>query len=863
MLRTFFFILLFSHLFAGSVFADPVIQKLFEMSFETDAHGWRAEQSCRAALKNNVLFVEATGETPSISKFVDQIGGKFYLTAKIRTRTNSRVSLYWTTKGSPRRDEVKKVTIELQEDAQWHDYQFEFSVQDFLTGLVFRFSTTDGSWDIQSITLVRESPPPLSVRKVEPIQYKTKAGAEQNRLRFTVSNDVTIPMKFHIGSEPEELTLQPHETVDLAVLIEPEGNLAAVNLILHPNEFPDIIYPVFLYYPDVKTDWIKKPISEGRTLEIAPDARLARIKQGEDVFAIIAPLVHHNGIIPKLTLSPKSTETQLQFEGDDLDLKIEIDGSENQLHFVIDGKAKQTLWEGPAVRLFGTLQNGLLPGVEFLGVGDSSSSIIDLESPFHDRSRPARHWITMPLALLETEKGGIVLHWDDMMLQPTFSAPNQFDHTDDHRVSLIGSKIDATLELLLPTQKDDESATFRVLRAYIAKQGFPEPPAAPRTTEEQRELSMRAMSGSLQSETGGEWGYALETDWKRKPFADMFSTMIRLAESGQGRQFPNPVTLEPGGADITNDAVYFVTGRVEEWKAGRESAMQSFRAMRNPDGSFLYRTRFPEVETAVSSFGYTALKTLEMMEYVRLTGDEELFVSVEKSLEYLRQCDIPRGGFFRDSPFHTPDLQTAATMIWLYVWAYEYSGNTKYLDRAKHFAFSGLPFVYRWTDRDKMLYLTVPKFGGTNRRPPLDFGVSRPRVGIQYAYALLLLTKYDQEADWKKLANGILHAVEKIQYTDDTEAGCIPALFEIETQERKLWKVNPCALVSLRLLAEGKLDSLFVLTDGAERYVSPYPIKKTPRGIEALNVPIGRKFQVLHNGSRINYAEGAGLIPAD
>jgi hypothetical protein len=863
MQRTFFFILLFFSFFAGSVFADSVMQKLYEVSFETDAHGWRAEQSCRMALRNKVLFIEAVDGSPSVSKFVDQIGGKFYLTVKIRTRTNSQVSLYWTTKGSPRRDDVKKITVGLQEDAQWHDYQFEFSVQDFLTGLAFRFSAADGSWDIQSMTLVRESPPPLSIEKVEPFIYKTKTGAEQNRLRFTVSNDVAIPMKFHFGDESEKLTLQPHETVDLAVLIEPIGNLAAVNLILHPDEFPDIVYPVFLYHPEGTTDWIKKPISEGRTLEVDPDARLARIKRGEDVFAIIAPLVHHNGTIPKLALSADSTETQLQFEGDDLNLKIKIDNSENQLHFVIDGKTEEALWEGPVIRLFGTLQGGLLPGVEFFGAGDSSSSIIDLEEPFQDRSRPAQHWLTMPLAVLETEKAGIVLHWNDLKLQPTFSAPNRFDQTDDHRISLIGSKIDATLELLLPTQKNDESAAFRVLRAYIAKQGFPDPSPAPRTTEEQRQLSMRALSGSLQSEAGGEWGYALEADWKRQPFADMFSTMMRLAEAGHGGRFPNPVTLVPGGADISNDAVYFLTGRVEEWKSGRDSAMQSFNAMKNPDGSFLYRTRFPEIETATSSYGYTALKTLEMMEYVRLTGNEELFMLVEKSLEYLEQCDIPCGGFFRDSPFHTPDLQAASTLIWLYVWAYEYSSNSKYLDRARHFAFSGLPFVYQWSDRDNMLYLTVPKFGGTNRRPPLDFGVSRPRVGIQYAYSLALLSKHDKEMDWLKPARGILHAVEKIQYTDGEEAGCIPALFEIETQQGKSWKVNPCALVSLRFLVEGKLDSLFVLSIGTERYVSPYPIIMTPRGIEALNVPIGRTFQVLHNGSRINSAEGSGLIPTN
>jgi len=361
---------------------------------------------------------------------------------------------------------------------------------------------------------------------------------------------------------------------------------------------------------------------------------------------------------------------------------------------------------------------------------------------------------------------------------------------------------------------------------------------------------------------GGQWGYAFEPQWQRKPFADMISTLSRLSEATGGR-LKNPSALVPGGADITNDAIFFLTGRIQEWQRNRETAIQQIKSAMLPDGSFLFRTRFPELETAASSYGYTALQALPIMEYVRATGNDELFAVIEKALDYLEQCDIPSGGFYLNTPFHTPDLQAAAALVWLYVWAYEYSNNNVYLERAKHFAFAGLPFVYQTAQKEHMLYGTVGKFGGTRRRLPLHFGLWDTRIGIQYAYALILLSKHDEETNWKTVAQGILHATENLQYVEGLESGCIPELFDVVLQERRGWKVNPCALVSLRWAVEGKVDSLFVLVDGTDRYTAPYPLRKTPSGIEAYAVPSGQKFHILRNANRFGTGEGNGLILVD
>ena len=897
-----------------------IVQTLFEVTFDENAvrHDWPAERNCRVIVRGNALRVEALQGMPQIARQVNFNGGDFRLTMEIRTRTESSVALFWTSRGSFRRDDANSVSVTLNEDGDWHSYQFDFTVPDILESLMFRFSAPDGSWEILSMSLTRRSRPPLSLQHAEPIIHDG-----QELLRFTVANNLLIPLRYRIGNRQTlEEPLLRGGIVNIGVPIRPEGNLAAVALTLHPEGFPSIVFPIFLYRPEGQTDWLQRSLGNDKMVEIAPDGRMARLWRGDELFGIIAPLVHRDGVIPDFVLADDSDERELRFESDEVSLRISIvspflnfeitdkhpaftppvsdsdgetaggalaggeadeelaDGGilpaypfgpdtgvvvagRNPHHIPASGEHGWTPLEGPVVRLFGELQSGLLPGVEFLRPGGTSSSEIDVLRPFNDRSRPNPLWITMPLAVQETEKGGVAMYWEYARLQPTFSTPNRFDHTDDHRFSLMGSPTNSSwnvsLELLLP---DNEPASFRGIKSHVTRKGFPALPTLLRTEEEQLQLYTRALSGSLQSEMGGQWGRALEPDWQRKPFADMLSTSARLTEAAGGR-VRNPVAVIPGGADISNDAIFFLFGRIVEWQQHRENAIRQILATANPDGSFLFRTRFPNLETAASSFGYTAMQALEVMEYARITGNDELFAVVVHALAFLERCDVPRGGYYMDTPFHTPDLQAAASLVWLYTWAYEYSGDAHYLERAAHFAYAGLPFIYQVSQREHMLYGAVGKFGGTHRRLPLHFGVLSTRVAIQYAYALNLLSQHDHRADWKMVAMGILHAMENLQYTEGVAAGCLPEFFDVIVQEPSGWTLNPCALVSLRWAVENRVDSLFVLMEGRDRYTAPYPLRSTSAGVEAYNVPLGQRFHILHNANRYGIGEGNGLIHVD
>jgi hypothetical protein len=927
------------------VFAAGNDNLLLKETFEKDVQDWHSERSARIFASDNVLRINTikdnlTEGEPVISKGYNLVGNQLRLTIEIRTLTASDIVINWTTKEAPTRDDNKKIVQKLNPDGEWHKIGFFLPVSDMLETVSIKFTSTSGMWEIRSIDFYGQRINPISLQKVSRFRQKNPDGTERDMLRYSIRNNAPFTVNFYIaqpdGVDDLPVKLSRNQTIDFGVPIKNTDNLTAVKLALRSDDpavfewFPQTVFPVFLYDPEPATNWITAKLGQ-YTFELSPDAKIARIRQDNEIVAIIAPIVHHNGIIPEfkqkkepeiinatntiysscfeileaehasvasrsgcsgakptahtgfainvtnnhriannpaknIITAAATTPNQIQFNFISNIADLDISIINNAIKFSIKNKQNtnknttdEILLEGPVVRLLGKFKSGLLPGVEFLGSSDVSSSPIDIKPPYNYRGKPKPIWLTMQMATLGTDKIAAMLSWHDTRLQPTLHSPNTIDYTGDHRMSLIGKTIEAELRIFPAMDlKTNESAAIRSLRTYVNERGLPDPPAAPRSSTEQLKLCLEGIRNAIQAPDGIAWGYATDPAWQRRPYADMLSTIARLTE-----RTPLIKKIESGGADIANDAIYFMTENVEQWKTTRENSIKSILALRNPDGSYLFRSRFPEVENAATSYGLTAVRVLEIMEYIRLTGNEQLFESVKESLEFLAKCEVPRGGFYQDAPLHTPDLLTAATLTWLFVWAYEYSGEQRYLELANRFAVCGLPFVYQWSNRGTMLYVAVPKLGGNSRNTPLWFGASQPRIGIIYAYALTQLANYDKSIDWSKIATGILHASEKMQFTNGNNIGCLPDMFTIESQDGNPQGINPVAIAILRLTIEQKPATLFVLVDRGNRYVSPFPLKVVRRGIEATNVPPDQAFQILCNGGKIVNARGNGIVMID
>ena len=821
---------------------SPVLtETLRRWTFAADSDGWVAEHHCTISTQDGVLKIQCTGKDPYLHRTVDFPGGSLILELRARCRTRGPGAVYWTTDQSPRRGEDKSARFRLKHDGQWHEYSVPFTAAGRVTDLRIDPGEAPGQCDIDWIRLLRAEPHPLSIDRIEVLS--DRAGA-------VVRNQRAQPQTFSAAGR--NYTVAGGESISIEQTLAGNRPLEAVSFELLLQGFPAICRTVFLHHPEAKTEWIElrsdpssnapspqpSPSGRGRQTSIllARDGSVARVYRGGVLVALLGPLVHCDGKLPALQAVQEGAV--VRFQGEGISVAVSLRGEE--ISVSIDSRRP---CEGPVLRPIGTLRQGLFAGLEYLEQGEHSSSTLDVETAEHLRFAPDPLKLTMPLMAMVTDRASLAMTWNDMQLRPVFATPNFFDCTPDHRMALRGTRIEATIQVAgLPLEET-------ILWA-VGKHGLPPLPEAPRSTQQQRELCLEALRGPLRNEDG--WGHCVEARWQRQPFVDMASTLWRL--SGEVPDLPR---LVPGGAHIPNEAIYFVTGRGQQWLDRHARRVQEIIGRQRPDGSFHYDGPYRRRHFEDTASGVCARPATELLQYARITGDRTALEAGVRTLQYMQRFRVPRGAQVWEIPLHTPDQLASAYAVWAYVRGYELTGNKEFLAEARRWAASGIPFVYLWSCYPIMAYATPPVYGATNWQKPLWIGLPVQWVGGIYAYALTMFAPYDNSLDWNRLAQGILRSAEQQQYTDGPNAGLLPDSFVLTDQQRNPANINPCALVSLRLALAGEVDSLAVAADGRHRVAAPFPV--TIRDGQArIRAKAGTTYQVLIDGKRLVEVTSAG-----
>ena len=207
------------------------------------------------------------------------------------------------------------------------------------------------------------------------------------------------------------------------------------------------------------------------------------------------------------------------------------------------------------------------------------------------------------------------------------------------------------------------------------------------------------------------------------------------------------------------------------------------------------------------------------------------------------------------------------------VWAYEGTGDQKYLDAARRWAITGLPFVYLWEDPElkpagqtendddsyhpMMKYATIAVFGATIWIYPNWMGSPVQWCGLDYAHALIRLAKYDDALDWKKIAEGIVASAECQLCVEDDLVGLLPDWIQLETQERVGPFTNPCAVYMLRKMIEGEPTNLSVVDVDGKRVAAPFPMILEDGGVKIF-AQKGLVYQIMIDGEEIREIESQG-----
>jgi len=156
---------------------------------------------------------------------------------------------------------------------------------------------------------------------------------------------------------------------------------------------------------------------------------------------------------------------------------------------------------------------------------------------------------------------------------------------------------------------------------------------------------------------------------------------------------------------------------------------------------------------------------------------------------------VPRGAQTWEVPLHTPDIMASAHMVKAYTLGHILSGQERYLEQAKYWAWTGVPFVYLYPPTPGRVgpYATIAVLGATNWKAPLWLGRPVQWCGLVYASALHSLSEYDPQGPWEQIANGITVTGLQMSWprSDTERQGLLPDFFDLRAQIADGPAINP------------------------------------------------------------------------
>lgn len=466
----------------------------------------------------------------------------------------------------------------------------------------------------------------------------------------------------------------------------------------------------------------------------------------------------------------------------------------------------------------------IFPGLEYLEGDERSSSTRDLAPPLNQRWTPHRFKITVPMMMVETRDNGPVMaiawdpnqKWDGQHGQPAarFASPDFLNHRDSHLMQLglpsvpefipensdragepvvleAGHSWALTQHILAGTPKPDATSALEWFDHVI---GYPEAEEPPRSFEEEIALCRHAFMKSVWDE---ETQTSLHFVGSGKSNAPGFATLMLMdaravAEGEAQREVMDRVRLiaektlrEQGPGGLASSAACHIMG----WEfpyhwgnlpgalAGMKSAADTSVDTQEQDGGWGYypdesRKMLGEAGTRV--MGIAGRNAYILAKWVAISGDPAAMEALEAALQHMEQYRVPRGAQGWECPIMEPDVLASAYAVRAYVWAYMATGETKWLEKARLWARTGLPFQYAWDDgqRPGMRYASIPVFGSTYFTHSW-LGLPVQWCGLVYAYALQELMRFDDNPLWRKQAQGITISAMHQQWPWDGPPGLV------------------------------------------------------------------------------------------
>ena len=502
----------------------------------------------------------------------------------------------------------------------------------------------------------------------------------------------------------------------------------------------------------------------------------------------------------------------------------------------------------PGVGTFGAAKSqAILAGVEYLDKDEPSSSEADIKGIESQRQVPDVYQLTLPLMAIAARGKWLALSWDASPdIAACFDSPDRRFHSGGHLLSLLfpgateqtrrapGSllpfynlpvKAGQTISLRGTLYAGAGADITPAIRAYIADKGTPPLAALSALWPEDKATALFA-AGWLDSgvKVGAHYRHAYPGDFGPQLAADAAVCQDWLAatpnpEVGRLRAAARAARAGIAPAEMNEPAIGHVRTPVptllyanvtyveRQLRRLAESGMALNQRFEEGGGWVRYQPTpgkpdFGKTHYATHANGLTGETLARMCDIAYFTGSQPLIQQVLRRLEEtdnLYRGTVPRGAQTWEVPLHTPDILASAHLVRAFVRGYEMSDNIRFLEAARYWAWTGVPFVYLVppTPQPVGLYGTTPVLGATQWTAPNWIGLPVQWCGLVYADALYDLAYWDANGPWKKLADGIV--VSGLQQTwprgsDPKRQGLLPDSFNLPGQIRNDVAINPATL---------------------------------------------------------------------
>jgi hypothetical protein len=495
----------------------------------------------------------------------------------------------------------------------------------------------------------------------------------------------------------------------------------------------------------------------------------------------------------------------------------------------------------PGAGSFGTArERGLFAGLEYLDKPDRSSSEDDLRGEQAKRLVPDAVKVTFPLMAMQARGRYVGLIWNERpWLAAAYDTPDRsfgsranamailfpgsdgVNRSEGSLVPYDGRLLEAGYRLTLTAHIIGGAATGMTpaIERYVALRGLP---PTPPTGMGRATYARWAAGGWLDSRIseGARYRHAY---WPNFPgfapqaAADPATWMEWLAIScndaalaarlrAKARDVLNIVDASARNFSTVSHVTYpvqtllFGDALVGARHARRVVADSSQRF--EADGTVLYRAAPGQTDYGSTHFerhanGFAGAVVSSMLANALVAGDTE---SVARALQALRTLDrcrdsAPRGAQTWEVPLHTPDILASALLVKAYTIGYELTGDARDLAAARHWAWTGVPFVYlvRPVADPIGLYATIAVYGATGWVAPNWMGLPVQWCGLVYSDALYRLARYDRSGPWRRIAEGITASgIQQSWPSSDRDLqGLLPDSVTLKSQNRNAVAITP------------------------------------------------------------------------